>query len=301
MEKGNKKVNNGLQTKTIIVIVVALIVLISAVSIIGNRFFDNSVIEITSAHIEELADHDVALINSKIHTRFETLETIADDIAYWQRKDGTPITDLLHTDASFVHDADKVSLISKDGTILSSNNVIENRPDIVDVCLKHNENFVQRFDNTGEVFADLNKEYLMYCVPIKPVELDGHVYEYLSCFIRPSELEGELKADIYGGAGFTSVIDSDGYYIANINRSHSFLSRDNFFEEFESIEGKTPEEFLKFLSSSSSSYTTRVDVKSDKGENEEAYLVFTPMEDSDWFFVSTNANKNPAILNKLLD
>ena len=287
MKKGNKKVNNRFQTKTIIAIVAALIALISAVSVIGNRFFDNSVVEINTAHIEELADHDVALINSKIHTRFKTLETIADDIAYWQRKDGTPIIDLLHTDASFVHDADKVSYISKDGTVLSSNNVIENRPDIVDVCLKHNDNFVQRFDNTKEIFADLNREYLMYCIPVDPIEFDGHVYEYLSCFIRPSDLESELKADIYDGEGFTSVIDSDGYYIANINKSHSFLSRDNFFEEFESIEGKTPEEFLKFLSSSSSSYTTRMGIKSDKGENEEAYLVFTPMEDSDWFFVST--------------
>ena len=150
MEKGNKKVNNGLQTKTIIAIAVVLIVLISAVSIVGNRFFDNSVIEINSAHIEELAEHDVALINSKIHTRFETLESIAEDIAYWQRKDGTPIVDLLHTDASFVHDADKVSLISKDGTVLSSNNVMETRPDIVSVCLEHEGNFVQRFDNTKD-------------------------------------------------------------------------------------------------------------------------------------------------------
>ena len=286
-EKKNKA--EGMNpTRVIIIATVVFVVLVVAVLFFGNNAFNRAIIGINSAHIEELAEHDVRIINSSISSRISTLKKMADDIHYWSKKDGTSIKDLLHSDSEFLDKADKITLVSDDGFVFSSNNVIEDRPDIAEVCANSAEKFVCRFDNTVDNIPDQRREYLLYGIKIKPVEVEGHTCSYLCCFIRPANLENELMMENYGGKGFSSVIDADGNYILNINRSHSFLERDNFFEDFENVlDYASVEEFREALTTTTTTTTTaRANAKISSKSSEEYYLVFTPMEDVDWYFVS---------------
>ncbi len=292
MDKENKisqKKNKIAKKNSVRVIIIAaaiFVVLVAAVLLMGNSAYKRSIVSINSAHIEELAEHDVTIINTSIESRLDMLTKIENDIHYWSRKDGTPITDLLHTDSDFLDNADKISLVSDDGFIFSSNNVIENRPDIAEVCTSSPDKFVCRFDNTVDNIPDMRREFLLYGIRIKPVEVQGHACSYLCCFVRPANLENELKMEIYGGQGFSSVIDADGNYILNINRSHSFLDRDNFFEDFENIlDYASVEEFREVLATTTTT-TARANAKISSKSSQEYYLVFTPMNDVDWYFVS---------------
>ena len=282
-EKKNKTDAKNL-TRVIIIAAVVFVVLSAAVFFFGNNAYNRAIVAINSAHIEELAEHDVKIINSSISSRLGTLTKIADDIHYWSKKDGTSIKELLHSDSEFLDNADKITLVSDDGFVFSSNNVIESRPDVAEICANSPEKFVCRFDNTVDNIPDQRREYLLYGIRFKPVEVEGHTCSYLCCFIRPANLENELKMDTYGGQGFSSVIDAGGNYILNINRSHSFLDRDNFFEDFENVLGyASVEEFREALTTTT---TARANAKIGSRSAEEYYLVFTPMEGVDWFFVS---------------
>ena len=149
--------------------------------------------------------------------------------------------------------------------MFSSNNVIETRPDIAEVCANSGSEFVCRFDNTVDNIPDQRREFLLYSVRIKPVEIEGHSCSYLCCFVRPTNLEDELMLENYGGKGFSSVIDADGNYILNINRSHSFLARDNFFDDFENVlDYASVEEFREALTTTTTT-TARANAKISRG------------------------------------
>ena len=275
-------------TRVIVIVAVVFVLLVAFVFFFGNRAFNSAIVEINSAHIDELAEHDVKIINSSISARLNTLQKMADDIAYWNRKDNTEVKDLLYADSEFLEIADKITLVSDDGMVLSNNNVIEKRTDIAEVCAESADQFVCRFDNVVDALPDQRREYLLYGVRIKPVKVEDHTYSYLCCFIRPANLENELKMDLYGGQGFSSVIDNDGNYVLNINRSHSFLDRDNFFADFDSvIDYASVEDFREVLATTTITTTARASAKINSETSEEYYLVFTPMDDVDWYFVST--------------
>lgn len=262
-------------------------VLIITVSFLGNNAFTNAIVKINSAHVEELALHDIEIINSSISQRLDMLEKISDDIIYWNRKDGTSVVDVLRSNSTFIPGADKIMLVSEDGTVCFGNSVIEKRDDILAICTDNGSRFVQRFDNTFDIIADTHREYIVYGVETKPIKANGHTYNYLCCFIKPSELENELKMDSYNGHGFSSVIDGEGNYILNLNRSHSFMTRDKFFADFsEILNYASIDEFRSELSGAENPVTARANAKINGGESKEYYLFFTPMESVDWFFVS---------------
>ena len=64
-EKKNKTEGKNL-TRVIIIATVVFVVLVAAVFIFGNNAYNKAIVAINSAHIEELADHDVKIINSSI-------------------------------------------------------------------------------------------------------------------------------------------------------------------------------------------------------------------------------------------
>ena len=147
--------------------------------------------------------------------------------------------------------------------------------------------FVCRFDNVNDNIPDQRREYILYSVKTKPIEFDGHIYEYLCCFIKPGELENELKSDSYQGKGFSSVIDYEGNYILNINRSHSFLARDNVFNKIEKVNGfSSVDEFKTKLTTTTTIMNVLATAKINSDVAEEYYIVITPMDSVDWFFVS---------------
>ena len=77
------------------VLIIAL--LIAAVILSGRRAFSEAIVEINTAHIEELASHDMRVINNNVNARLTTLKAIAKDLAYWSSE--TNIEALLHADA----------------------------------------------------------------------------------------------------------------------------------------------------------------------------------------------------------
>ena len=290
MDAKSKKLSDIItkEKAPIIAVVLLCVLLITGVSIFGSSAFRTAVFNINKAHIDELAEHDINIIDSTVSARLDLLDSIAEDIRTWNEKDDTPINELLHSSSHFVETADRLSLVSADGTIFSSNNLLEARPDIAEVCCKRGERFVCRFDNSTAPLPDQRREYLLYGVHIKPLEYEGHTYEYICSFVKPKELEDELRLDSYDGRGFSSVIDSDGNYVLNINRSHSFLSRDNFFDDFESANDYSPE---TALNSDSVTNLNVVRAKINSDEYTEYNIAITPMKDVDWYLVSVVPSK----------
>lgn len=278
------KYTNSKTAETFVMVLVVTFIVIVSILILGKNRIDQSILWINSAHIEELAEHDVSIINSKINSRLTLLESIAKDISFWKDKDGTPIPELLESDATLIEGAERVSLVSKDGTVLSNYGDVFEQKELADLCAKHDSKFVGRHDD--KMLPDYQFGYIFYSVPIDPLTVDGTVYEYLCCWIKTSIVEKELKTDLYDGQGFSSIIEHDGDYVINIKSSHSYVARENFFEDYIEIDGIEPEKFLKELSSTNTNTNTRGIAKGVTGVETEQFLVFTPMENTGWFYVS---------------
>ncbi len=285
-KKETSEYKNRKSIVPLIVIGGIAIALIGVILVFGRGEFEQSIIEVNTAHLEELAQHDVEIISSKLDNRLTLMENVANDMSYWQAKDNTAIVDLLQADASLIEGADKVLLVSKDGTVLSNNGIIDKQPELVELCKKHNSRYVERYDATTAMVRDYQRERLLYSVPIKPIKSDGHTYEYFCCMFEPSELNSELRTDLYGGEGFSSVIETTGNYVVNVKSDHSYLKRDNFFDDYLKIDGIDTKEFLEKLSRTTTTTTTRGISKDSNGAEVEYFLVFTPMENTGWFYIS---------------
>lgn len=288
LEKKNRKTNKTVNRNitTILSLGAVLILFFCTVAFWGTRAFNKAIIEINFAHINELAEHDAKFIENTLVQRLNILEEIAENIAYWAKM-GLPVSDLLHSNELFSDPADKIAFVSKDGTVYESNSLIKSQPDIASICMAHEGRFARRFDNKSPLVPEVKKEYIIYGVPIKPLTVEDHTYEYLCCFIKPGLIDSELKLESYGGRGYSSVIDNEGNYILNMNRSHSFLSRDNFFHDYTEFKSYSS---VKELYDSFETNATRATIADKNGSLSEVYVVFTPLS-NDWYLISTIPEK----------
>ena len=61
--------------------------------------------------------------------------------------------------------------------------------------------------------------------------VEGTTFTHLAALIRVRDIEKNLAVQSYQGEGVGYVIDSNGYYVVNIYRSHNFMTRENFFDD----------------------------------------------------------------------
>ncbi len=281
-----KSFEKNKRVKTIAIFSVIIVLLVCIVSFAGTLAYRKQITEINSDHIKELSEHDIQLISNSINSRLDILDTISSDITKKIAKGEENIPDLLHSACEMINEADKLALLSKDGSMLTNSYLREIRQDIANLCIEKEDRFVCRFDNIKDILPDQRREYILYCVKIKTINFEDHTYDYLCCFIKPGILDGELKKDSYQGKGFSSVIDYDGNYILNINSNHSFLERDNVFDELKSVDDYSSINEFKENLNKSIATNVRVKAKINSDLEEEYYMVITPMENVDWLFVS---------------
>ncbi len=292
MADNNKKIANkrkhidARNIVTLIVFPIVIVGLVFAVSYAGKWAFDNAIIKINTAHIDEMAAHDVKVINSSVKSRLDTLESIAEDIAFRNEMSGTSIRNLLSADAVFFNNAESLLLVSEDGAVYFDNNAKQNRPDILEICINHEDRFVECFDNGDEIIPGMDNEYVLFGVRIAPISFEGHTYQYLCSLVNPMELENGFNLENFEGKGFNSVIDRGGNYVLSINRNSSIKDRGNFFTDFGNVKDFDSVEMLRRKVISGAVVTTRADAKVGDDEYREYYLVFTPIEELNWFYVT---------------
>ncbi|MCM1188408.1 MAG: ATP-binding protein [bacterium] len=242
----------------------------------------SKVINLAVQSMDEVALHDEAAILKSLEYRWNTLSSVGSECRQAKCQTTYELLELLHLKESGMDCLD-LALIDEEENIYYSSLFISKSESIASLCRGEQERFVARYDGEGESVESRN-ESLLFGVKIKPFTVEEKTFTHIVCRFHINTLANELKIDSYGGEGYSNIIDQDGNYIVNLNRSHSIQVRENFFTDIEKyrLEDGAAVENIRERIARNESFT--ISFETDRGS---ALMRFTPMPEMDWYFVTS--------------
>lgn len=247
--------------------------------ILAYTLVTGQIIDTSIRSIEELARHDEQAIVANLRNKWDILSGIGRSLE--QRRCGTTDELLAELNASSqLIDCPRLTLVSMEGGTATSDFLAEENRALRDLCRTYGGQFICRCDA-----ETADAEELMAGVALsRPLTVEGVAYTYLVARLDAKMFENELKIDSYGGRGYSSLIGIDGSYIVNIERSGAPRKADNFFTFLTdgTLPGDYPVERVRSLVREKQPFSLRFT----RGSGEAYIIVFAPMREMDWSFVT---------------
>ncbi len=262
-------------------IVFIMIVLVLA-SLFVSRSVSKRIIDENIETIKEMALHDRKSVNNSLELRYEVLDSIGDSLKSVKIKTVQEMQLQLQDKMVYIPGAKELFLVDDDGKIYKNTGLIAYEEDINEMCGCHWDRFVERY-NTDSKLVELRQEMLLLAVPADLSVQDTH-FKYIMAVMDIDTIETELKIDSYGGAGASSIIDVDGNYIVNINKNHSFLTYDNYFEDVKDVEFNKHNSLQAILAEADATGFS-FDVYEMNGKK--SITVITTMPEVNWYLITT--------------
>ena len=261
------------------VLALAALLLLGALAVTGS--VSQTIVDENVETICEMAQHDAHSVVNSLKVRYQVLSGIADSLKRSRPADIQELQLLLQDKISSVAGAKEVNLVDDEGQVYKASGLISYRPEVDALCNAHTGSFAARYNRPDSMF-EMRREMLLLASPADFSLGDVH-FRYIVATMNIETLSEELKIDSYGGQGFSSIVDEEGNYIVNVNKKHSFLTYDNFFEDFSLVKTKqhTPDEMLAEAASSGSCTDLY------EAEGEKYIVVVSYVPEIGWYQVST--------------
>ncbi len=230
--------------------------------------------------IEEISVHDEFALNTILDDEWSGMDVLTSMVA---QDDVTTEKDVLRCLRVFNerYSESTTMLVDEDGVCLRSDGVITAMPELMESLEGVEGAFAMRQDEAYRELAEAKKELLVFGKRIPTTTIDGHTFVYIVRRVKISELDSKLKLDSFGGKGYASAIDHDGYYIISMDRSASVTERENFLDQLKEsdiLNGKTYDQVLQ---EAGQGVTFEADIESAR------YVVhLAALPDTDWYYVS---------------
>lgn len=234
-------------------------------------------------NIQELAKHDLNAIKMNVEKNWNQLEAIHDRMTYYQYSSIGGVQERLHVEQN-TSGIEKLYYVAEDGKLYSGDYVISEDLDLKSKFEKEDGRFVIRYDDVKTDIPELQREYLLYGIPIEPWEVEGVVFVGMLSKTLTDSMQDDLIIQSYDGQGSGSVVDADGNYIVNLDKSLSFQERQNFYSAFGKgrflTEGQNIELIEQRLKDGESFTTLYRDE-----EGNEKIMTFQKADAMDWYFI----------------
>lgn len=263
---------------TILLVLAMLLILSSAILVYVRQLTkatDTSVV----ASMQELSRHDMQNIQSVLDNSWDSLSAIYDRTQvnhYDQIQD--VCSRLSIEQISNIYDS--IYLVDSDGNTYSSTNLVKNErtEKYVQPLFLNQKKFVMRYDNLGKL--ETMTENLVYGVQGKPFKVGNIEFIGIIGFSNVSLMTNHLKIDSFDGRGYTTVIDIDGNFVVNRDRTAGIGKPDNYFDQLKKNAGLSKPEI--------SSIITKLTEKKqfmqyfDFADQGEQVVSFIPMPGTSW-------------------
>lgn len=259
-------------------IAVSLVVLGGTYHLISKLLLEQSV-----RSIEEIAVHDEQAIYNEIEHEWYDLEKTLHEIHMMGADDEKTMLD--HLSILSLSEPERMTyLIDSDGTLYSGTGIITKDDGLIPFIQSHTGRFADRYDGAGSDFIEHRTECLIIGSELNGVQIGNQSFSYIAKRIPIQSLDDKLRIDSFGGRGHASVVDKDGVYIINLNRSRSLIDRDSLdllLERSEDSEYYYFDEVKKELNGSQDTVTFTVNVE------KEQYLFFVKkLKNTGWYYMS---------------
>ena len=228
MKKGNKNWS--------IVFVIATLVILSIAVCIYMKQLTQTTDASVVASMQELSRHDMQNIQSELENSWDTLSSVYTRTQNSQPVNIQEVCSRLNIE-QISNIFNTIYLVDSNGNTYSSSNVIKNEKgkEYVSLLLSDEQNIVMRYDNL-DVLETIT-ESLVYGVHCEPFEVDGIQFIGIIGFSKINMIAERLKIDSFDGRGYTGIIDIDGNYVVNRDRSAGIGKIDNYFDQLQKRAG----------------------------------------------------------------
>jgi signal transduction histidine kinase/CheY-like chemotaxis protein len=238
MKRGNKNRAIAFVIATLGVLSLAVCVYMKQLS----QATDASVV----ASMQELSRHDMQNIQSELENSWDSLSAVYARTQTSQCATIQEVCNRLNLE-QISNIFNTIYLVDSDGNTYSSSNVVKNEKEKVYVLplLSEQNKIVMRYDDL-DVLETIT-ESLVYGVQCAPFEVDGIQFIGIIGFSKISLIAERLKIDSFDGRGYTGIIDIDGNYVVNRDRSAGIGKIDNYFEQLQKRAGLSEKEISKII------------------------------------------------------
>ena len=268
---------------SIVFVIATLIVLSLAVCIYMKQLTqatDGSVV----ASMQELSRHDRQNIQSELENSWDSLSAIYARTKLSQCTNIQEVCSRLNLE-QFSSIYDTIYLVDDNGNTFSSANVVKNEQEqeYIAQLLSGQQKIVMRYDNLGSL--ETLTENLVYGVRCEPFEIDGIHFIGIIGFSKINLIADRLKIDSFDGRGYTGIIDVDGNFVVNRDRSAGIGKIDNYFEQLQKRANLSENEISNLIMriSQKEEFLMRFNYV-DTGAQ---VVSFIPMPDTTWSIVLT--------------
>lgn len=234
-------------------------------------------------NIQELAEHDLNAIKTNVEKNWNQLEAIHERMQYYEYSSIRQIQERMHVEQN-TSGIEKLYYVAEDGKLYSGDYMISEDSDLISEFEKEDDQFVIRYDNVNTGIPELQREYLLYGIRIEPWEVEGVVFIGMLSRISIDSMQEDLVIQSYDGQGSSSVVDADGYYIVNVNKTLSFQERQNFYSDFDQKRFLTGSEDIKKIEQGLKKGEIFTTIYRDEAGNEKV-MTFQRIGQMDWYFI----------------
>lgn len=222
MKRGNKNRAAAFVSATLVALSLVAFIYINQLT----KTTDASVV----ASMQELSRHDMQNIQSELESSWDSLSAVY--IRTMASRCGTiqEICGRLNLE-QISNIFNTIYLVDSNGNTYSGANVVKNESEkeYVLPLLSGQQKIVMRYDNVDVLEAIT--ESLVYGVLCEPFEVEGIRFIGIIGFSKISLMAERLKIDSFDGRGYTGIIDIDGNYVVNRDRSAGIGKIDNYFDQ----------------------------------------------------------------------
>ncbi len=265
----------------IIVIIITIIAIYYSYQLFSSLLTDR-IVQTALRNMQEISKHDEQSIVSGLEHRWSAIQGISKEIKQSKFKTTSEMLQQLNI-KSESEDNIEIVLVTEEGKAFSSAYSVKDDKELLELCKNSSKDkFVYRRDDNINSATDMHKATLLIGTKIEPFTIDGNRFIYAVGYYEIGSLKDELKIESYGGKGYSSVIDKDGYYLVSIYNDDNVFEREDFYTVLgkEGIMNDLTVEDVRKKIEAGESFSLEYIL-----EGQNRIMVCTPMKDLDWYCI----------------
>ncbi len=261
-------------------------VIIVGISVLFYSQMNKVILNNTLTSMSELAEHDMNSIQSFIETKWDELYHIQKRFSNYNSNRFSELQNYMVQETD-ISNFETLYLVAEDGTVYTDTHKTYTRDqlDIMQYFDGDTNRTVKHYDYMGN--EGTSREMLLYAVRLENFTVDGKKFIALAGLSNINQIQDKMLIYSFSKGnehrGYSSVVNPNGDYIVNIDRTTSPDHKQNMYEMLS--RGEVPDEWSN-------------DIIAQKLENHESFhfyytdeagiekfLYFMPIQNTSWSFI----------------
>lgn len=226
---GMRKEKKNRNKQYIIIVFITIAVVIVAIAVYINKL-RTTLIRSTLSSVQELMIHDMQIIESNMDASYRELEAVLSRLKFEKEQSVSDMLLTLGREQS-VTSFELLYLVDDKGMTYSNFNLISDSTSLpyIQRILNREERFVMYYCGDTDDYTIMQRDRIVYGVTAEPMQAGDITIVGIVGMMDVSMMEDRLNVDSFGGRGFTGLIDEEGDFIVNVDRTNSLGVQDNIF------------------------------------------------------------------------